>query len=130
MNSLFIGLMSGTSVDSIDAALLELTSTKKPKLIATHSHVIPQEIQQLIHNLCQPGTNEIETMGRLDRSLGALFAQAAITLVNKTEYSNGDITAIGSHGQTIRHRPSSSPNVEPSFSLQIADPNTLSLIHI
>ena len=125
MNSLFIGLMSGTSVDSIDAALLELTSTKKPKLIATHSHGIPQEIQQLIHTLCQPGTNEIETMGRLDRSLGALFAQAAITLINKTEYSNGDITAIGSHGQTIRHRPSSSPNVEPSFSLQIADPNTI-----
>ena len=84
MTSLFIGLMSGTSVDSIDAALLEITSTKKPKLIATHSHAIPQATQQLVHALCQPGTNEIETMGRLDRSLGALFAQAAITLVNKT----------------------------------------------
>lgn len=125
MNSLFIGLMSGTSVDNIDAALLELTSTKKPKLIATHSHAIPQATQQLVHSLCQPGINEIETMGRLDRSLGVLFAQAAITLVNKTQYSNEDITAIGSHGQTIRHRPSSSQDKEPSFSLQIADPNTI-----
>ena len=125
MNSLFIGLMSGTSVDSIDAALLELTSTKKPKLIATHSHAIPKAIQQLVDTLCQPGMNEIEIMGRLDRSLGALFAQAAITLVNKTQYSNEDITAIGSHGQTIRHQPSSSPDTKPSFSLQIADPNTI-----
>ena len=125
MSSLFIGLISGTSVDSIDAALLELTNTKKPKLIASHSHDIPQVTQQLVHALCQPGSNEIDTMGRLDRSLGALFAQAAITLVNKTEYSNGDIAAIGSHGQTIRHRPSSSPNIEPGFSLQIADPNTI-----
>ena len=68
MNSLFIGLISGTSVDSIDAALLELSSTKKPKLIATHSHAIPQATQQLVHALCQPGMNEIEIMGRLDHA--------------------------------------------------------------
>ena len=125
MNPLFIGLMSGTSVDNIDAALLEFSRTNRPKLIATHSHAIPQATQQLVHALCQPGTNEIETMGRLDRSLGALFAEAAIALVSKTQYSNKDITAIGSHGQTIRHRPSPSPNTVPSFSLQIADPNTI-----
>lgn len=125
MNPLFIGLMSGTSVDSIDAALLEFSSNNQPKLIATHSHAIPQAIQQLVHALCQPGANEIETMGRLDRSLGALFAEAAIALVSKTQYSNEDISAIGSHGQTIRHRPSPSPDTVPSFSLQIADPNTI-----
>ncbi|HCH20609.1 MAG TPA: anhydro-N-acetylmuramic acid kinase [Cellvibrionales bacterium] len=125
MNPLFIGLMSGTSVDSIDAALLEFSNTNKPKLIATHSHAIPKATQQLVHALCQPGNNEIEIMGRLDRSLGTLFAEATIALVSKTQYSNKDITAIGSHGQTIRHRPSSSPDTEPSFSLQIADPNTI-----
>ena len=129
MNSLFIGLISGTSVDSIDAALLELTSTKKPKLIATHNHAIPQTTQQLVHTLCQPGINEIEIMGRLDRSLGALFAQAAITLINKTQYSNEDITAIGSHGQTIRHQPPKTRgNGEQSFTLQIGDPNRIAYI--
>ncbi len=125
MTSLYIGLMSGTSVDSIDAALLDLSDPSKLRLLATHNHAIPQTIKRLIHKLCQPSDNEIETMGRLDRDLGRLFAEAATTLLKKSQHSKDDIAAIGSHGQTIRHGPSAMPDIQPSFSLQIADPNTI-----
>lgn len=125
MKQLFIGLMSGTSVDSIDAALLDLSNPKMLTLLARHSHPIPSSTQEIIHALCQPSDNEIEIMGRLDRDLGRLFAEAVIELLRFSQYTSKDIVAIGSHGQTIRHRPSVAPDTEPSFSLQIADPNTI-----
>lgn len=118
---LYIGLMSGTSADAIDAALVDLQST--PQLIAQHTLPLPLKTRQQIHGLSLPDDNEIDRMGALDVDMGKLFAQASLELLSKASVSAAQITAIGSHGQTIRHRPPRSP--QGTFTLQIGDPNLI-----
>ncbi len=118
---LYIGLMSGTSADAIDAVLVDLQFS--PKLIAQHSLPLPYKIQQQIHALSLPDENEIDRMCSLDTELGQLFAQASLDLLSKAKIANHDVVAIGSHGQTIRHRPPGS--IQGTFTLQIGDPNII-----
>ena len=118
---LYIGLMSGTSADAIDAALVDLTST--PQLIASLTQPIPDTLKQQIHAIALPGDNEIDRMGALDVELGKRFAACALDLIDKAGISKNEIVAIGSHGQTIRHRPPGSP--QGTFTLQISDPNLI-----
>ena len=114
---IYIGLMSGTSLDSVDAVAVRFEPAFE--LIASHSEPIPAEIDQQIRSIMQPGDNEIERMGRLDLELGKLFATATNNLISQNHLNKQEIAAIGSHGQTIRHRP------EAGFTLQIGDPNTI-----
>lgn len=113
----FIGLMSGTSLDSIDAVIVSFTP--EFRLHASHSHPLPAELRQQILNLNHGGPDEIDRMGALDVALGRLFAQAALAVLENSDFHAGQIRAIGSHGQTIRHRP------EHHFSLQIGDPASI-----
>ncbi|WP_323814289.1 anhydro-N-acetylmuramic acid kinase [Cellvibrio sp. NN19] len=118
---LYIGLMSGTSADAIDAALVDLQGT--PQLIAQHTLQLSTDIRHKIHGISLPGDNEIDRMGSLDIELGTLFAQASSVLLAKSGLGADQIVAIGSHGQTIRHRPPGS--AEGTFTLQIGDPNLI-----
>ena len=121
---LYIGLMSGTSIDSIDAAMVEFSPA--PHILATHTEPLSDAIKSQILALCEAGPDEIERAGRLDRTLGYLFAQAANTLLEKASLAPSRVTAIGSHGQTIRHRPpDTGMPAQQAFTLQIADPNTI-----
>ena len=120
----YIGLMSGTSMDAVDAALLAVDESHT-RLLATHREALPGELRSAVVQLCQPGDNEVERLGVLDRRLGELFAEAAVQLLQAADHSPADVAAIGSHGQTIRHRPPSSAASELPFSLQIGDPNTI-----
>lgn len=115
--------MSGTSIDAIDCALLHC-SAQRIELVATLVSVIPGGLRADIAAISQPGDNEIERLGILDRKLGQLFAEAALALLADSGFDPKDIAAIGSHGQTIRHRPPSAGN-ETAFSLQVGDPNTI-----
>jgi len=117
MPEYYIGLMSGTSIDAVDVVLAQIDE-QEIKVIAAHTHTIPINIKQSIFNLCQPGENEIDRMGKLDFQLGSLFAEAANRLIEQSGIDRKQIKAIGSHGQTIRHRPDS----EHPFTLQIANP--------
>jgi anhydro-N-acetylmuramic acid kinase len=124
-SALYVGLMSGTSVDAIDSALVRCTAVDVT-ILATHEHPIPADIKRQIAALSHSGADEIERMGILDRELGLLFAEAALRLLATANRQPGDITAVGSHGQTIRHRPpSASARTDASFTLQIGDPNTI-----
>ena len=123
MRQLYIGLISGTSIDCIDAALVDCTEDK-PLLLAHHEHPIDLPTKQAIAALCLPGDNEIDRMGELDLQLGGLFADAAKQLLAKAKLSYKEIVAIGSHGQTIRHRPPKQ-NHSSGFTLQIGDANTI-----
>lgn len=117
--------MSGTSVDAIDAALVQIGKTGV-ELLATHQHAIPAQTRQKITEISHPGDDEIERMGVLDRELGLLFGAATRQLLTTAGKDPNEITAIGSHGQTIRHRPpSSAADHTRSFTLQIGDPNTI-----
>ncbi|MCE9786249.1 anhydro-N-acetylmuramic acid kinase [Shewanella chilikensis] len=121
MNSgYFIGLMSGTSMDGVDAVLVDFSSGQ-PKLLGQHTEPLPTHLFKGLQRLCQPDTDEINRLGRLDRTVGKVFAAAVKQLLAKTGVSKEQVCAIGSHGQTVRHM----PNLEVGFTLQIGDPNTI-----
>lgn len=117
MSSLFIGLMSGTSMDAADAALVDFSFTP-PKLIATQRTPLTAELRAALLALCVPGPNEIERMAEFDARLGEIFAETTLALLKKSGVSTMDIQAIGSHGQTVRHQPGG----PYPFSLQIGNP--------
>lgn len=123
MNHLYVGLISGTSIDCIDAVILDC-SNALPKLIAFHEHAIDKTTKQAIAALCLPGDNEIDRMGAMDIQIGELFAEATRAVLVKANLKPEAITAIGSHGQTIRHRPPKENNSR-GFTLQIGDANTI-----
>ena len=120
--------MSGTSVDAIDCALVSCQSGNA-EVLTTCEYPIPQHLKHDIAALSQPGADEIERMGVLDRELGALFAGAALSLLKNARVDPDEVAAIGTHGQTIRHRPASvTDSRHRGFTLQIGDPNTIAEI--
>ena len=120
MHELYIGLMSGTSIDAIDAVLVDFNGSS-PQIIDTHTTPFTDSIHDALIDLCQPGPNEIQRTGKWDNQLGHLFADTVLALLNKNPQLSNKIKAIGSHGQTIRHR----PNDQYPFTLQIGDPNII-----
>jgi anhydro-N-acetylmuramic acid kinase len=123
--ALYVGLMSGTSIDAIDSALVHCGESGI-SLVATLAHPVPATLADRIAEISHPGDNEIESMGRLDRELGHLFAEAVSALLALAGIEANQVRAIGCHGQTIRHRPPSAlPDAASAFTLQIADPNTI-----
>ncbi|PKG56664.1 anhydro-N-acetylmuramic acid kinase [Shewanella sp. Choline-02u-19] len=118
--SYYIGLMSGTSMDGVDAVLVKFTADT-PTLVEYHSEAIPAPLLNNLQKLCLPGNDEINRLGHLDRAVGKLFAKAVNNLLEKAGVDKLAVIAIGSHGQTVRHM----PNLEMGFTLQIGDPNTI-----
>jgi anhydro-N-acetylmuramic acid kinase len=122
MSELYIGMISGTSADGIDAVLVDFKD-EKLNIIATEFTPYEASLKEKILGLYQPGNNEIARMGEMDTLLGKAFAQATLNLLKKHSISANKIKAIGSHGQTIRHLPD-----EPyRFTLQIGNPNIIAM---
>ncbi len=117
----YIGLMSGTSVDGIDAVIVSISPAGELKLEAVRQHSFPKDVHDEIHALSHPAGNELDRAGELDVALGRLFAEAANALLRDAGLSRSDIRAIGSHGQTIRHR----PRAKHAFSYQIGNPSVI-----
>ena len=125
----YVGLMSGTSADAIDALVLTLGENGELALVATREHPLDNSQKNAIAALSSPGENEIDRLGELDRSLGYAFAQATLALLDDSGLEREDITAIGSHGQTVRHRPKGKAGGRATgFTLQLGDPNTIAEI--
>lgn len=118
----YIGLMSGTSLDAIDAVLVSF-SDNQPTLHHAINFPLDKTLRADLLALSAPGENEIERMGQLDISLGQSFAVAVNQLLQETDIDATQVRATGSHGQTIRHRPDL--NNGKNFTLQIGDPNTI-----
>lgn len=116
-----IGLMTGTSVDGIDAVLVQIGSGEF-SLQSTLNLPLPADLQQAVLDLCQPGDNEIDRAGAVSRQLSLCYAQACRTLLEQTGLKPEQIRAIGCHGQTVRHRPG-----DGGFSLQLGCPDTLAV---
>jgi anhydro-N-acetylmuramic acid kinase len=93
-------------------------------LLAAEAVGITPDLRRELLSLCQPGANEIERLGHADRLLGIEFAHATHVLLKQAGVRADQITAIGSHGQTIRHRPQATAGA-PAFTLQIGDANTI-----
>ncbi len=126
MSELYVGLMSGTSMDGIDAALVEfggIDSPQKVRLVSDHSHAIPPKLKEKLRLLSADApAASIDMLGETDTELGLVFADAVNTLLKLSGIKAEQITAIGSHGQTIRHQ----PRLKNSFSMQIGDANRIS----
>lgn len=119
-SDIYIGMMSGTSMDGIDVVAVDF-STKPFTLLGSHSEPFRDSFCQSLQELSQPGDNEINRLGQLDRQMGTNFANACNTLLKKHQIDKKRIRAIGSHGQTIRHQ----PHLPTPFTLQIGDPNVI-----
>lgn len=117
MKNLYIGLMSGTSMDGVDAVIIDFSN--EAKLVASHHLPMPAALKEDLIAICQPSFDEINRLGVLDIQVAELFVTAVEALLKKTSVNKNQIRAIGSHGQTIRHM----PNGQYPFTLQIGDPN-------
>ena len=121
MPDLYIGLMSGTSLDGIDAALVDFKDNKT-RLVEFTYHPFPADIQSVIQHLSKPDCPVLlKEYGAMDTKLGLLFAETVTTLLAKTGIPASSVKAIGSHGLTIYH----APDIRLPFSLQIGDPNII-----
>ncbi len=120
-SGLYIGIMSGTSADGVDAVLI-FVREPEPATCETRgaAHVpFPDALRAELLALMQPGDNEIERAGRATVALMHLYAEAVKTLLLSVNVPSAQIVAIGSHGQTVRHRP------EHGFTVQLNNPALL-----
>lgn len=126
-SQLYIGIMSGTSADGIDLALVDF-STGKPDLIASYYQAYDEKTYQKITELYQPNGNEIDKAFTLDMLLAKQFAQAINQFISQEKIDINTIAAIGNHGQTIRHRPNITSEIAAPFTLQIGCNQTLATL--
>jgi len=115
--TLYIGVMSGTSLDGLDIALVELAPAIK--LIATHYIPMPDSLRTELLGLCASGPDEIARSAIAQQNWVKLAALGIHTLLDQQKLKPENIRAIGSHGQTIRHEPAR------GFTVQIGNPALL-----
>ena len=119
-DGLFVGLMSGTSVDGIDAALVSFTP--RLRLLAARTYPLPDELAAHVLQISQTQTPvTLDAIGELDTRLGMALAEATRDLLEDGGFRPEAIRAIGSHGQTLRHRPFG----EAPFTMQLGDGNVI-----
>ena len=120
MATLYLGLISGTSADGIDVALASFA--RKPKLLASLTHPYPEDLRRRILALAQgDGRIALDEFGALDVEIARAFAAAATALLQREGVAANKIRALGSHGQTVRHRPLGAT----PYTMQLGDPNVI-----
>jgi anhydro-N-acetylmuramic acid kinase len=119
--TVYAGLISGTSMDGVEAVALEISAAGMSIRGAVHVDY-PQELgARLRAAVADPARCDLDEFGALDAQVGDVFAQAMQELLQFTGFTAGDIRAIGSHGQTVLHRPQDTL----PFTIQIGDPNRI-----
>lgn len=121
----FLGLMSGTSADGIDAALVRFDDDRahaRPTLLHGRTHAWQPALRERLVALGQQTQAlTLDDVGELDVRIGHAFAAAALATLRAAGVAARDITAIGSHGQTLRHR----PHGDAPFTLQLGDAHVI-----
>ncbi len=120
MSELYIGLMSGTSLDGADVVLVELDETE----CVVHAASItpfPEKLETRLRALVRTAAASLQELGTLDTALGEFFAECVRQLVAESAYELDDIKAIGHAGHTIYHKPAA----PQPFSMQLGDPNVI-----
>ncbi|MDR3387234.1 MAG: anhydro-N-acetylmuramic acid kinase [Rudaea sp.] len=118
--ALYLGLISGTSADGIDVALTSFAP--QPRLHSALTHPYPESLRQRILALAQGnGHIALDELGALDVEIAQNFAAAANTLLARTGVAPAAVSALGSHGQTVRHRPYGAV----PYTLQLGDANVI-----
>ncbi len=117
---LFVGVMSGTSMDAVDCALVDFSSTP-PRLLAHKSTPWPPTLRERLQTAAAGGPMAATAFGRLDTAVGQFIGSAVNALLEESDCNPAEIAAIGSHGQTIAHAPDGD---EPT-TVQLGDANVI-----
>ena len=118
--ALYVGLISGTSMDAVDAALIAF-GDGGAHTVATHSATIPHDLRRELHALAQEPSGPAIRFWNADARLGSTFADAALDLLDVAGVDAHEVAAIGSHGQTVYH----APGATPPLTVQLGDPSII-----
>jgi anhydro-N-acetylmuramic acid kinase len=123
-HSLFIGLMSGTSADGVDAVLSRIDEGGEWLGVQAHAHrPFEASLRSALVALNTPGPDEIERAARAAHALSLAYAQAVQAVLAEGGVGAGDVAALGAHGQTVRHRPGAFGDT--GYTVQLLHPATL-----
>ena len=125
---LYVGIMSGTSLDGIDAALLDL-SGNSVKLLATHYQAYPESLKESLLALHQPTHNELHQTQIIANVLARNYADATQSLLHSAKLTPLQVRAIGCHGQTIRHRPESGYTIQLCNAALLAELSGITVVN-
>ncbi len=117
---LYIGVMSGTSMDGVDTALVSIEDDSIT-LLAHDEFPMPDDLKARLLEVCIGQKTDLIAIGELDHQLGHLFADAVLQLLNKSDTPASSVTAIGNHGQTVFHQPTG----DSPFTMQLGDANII-----
>ncbi|MCA1770157.1 MAG: anhydro-N-acetylmuramic acid kinase [Halomonas sp.] len=123
----YIGLMSGTSLDGIDAALVEIDDTpsgNRPRLMGTHAEPMPSLLRKQLWKLCHARKTTFAELAEAEDAFCRLQAEAVKALLLRSRTPPEVVVAIGSHGQTIEHAPRGHAG-GPAYTLQLDNPSLL-----
>ncbi len=118
MSTLFLGLISGTSADGIDAALVRFDDTALPTVVHALTEPYEDSLKARVEHMIAGGTGSLQELAELDVEVGDAFANVASTLLKQAGIDASAVSAVGSHGQTVFHHPGYS-------TLQVGDPNRI-----
>ena len=122
-SEIYVGLMSGTSLDGVDVAILEFADFP-PRLLFSKTTPYNPSLRDRLQTLCRSQTTSLEKLYSLDAELGETYAELVNSALVEATITRQEIAAIGCHGQTIRHSPDSST----PYSAQIGDPNRIATL--
>lgn len=122
-SELYIGIMSGTSLDAVDAVIASI-SEDAIELVQTHSRPIPAQLRQQILKVSTDQPTTVSVIGSIDHLLGKLYAETANELLALANVPSSSIKAIGNHGQTVCHQPTG----DTPFTIQLGDANLIAAL--
>lgn len=117
----YIGVMSGTSLDAVDAVLLHFDSSGQATAAGGASLELSRELRHELLALNTSGTDELDRSARASLALAELYAETVRNLLHTTHTRADDITAVGVHGQTVRHRPDLGYTIQLNAPARVAE---------
>ena len=122
-SDIYIGLMSGTSLDGVDVAIVDFTRYP-PTNLYQNTLPYPADLRQCLRELIHSQASDLDDLSRIDAELAEIYARAIQHALHHMALKPGDIAAVGCHGQTVRHHPQG----KIPYTVQLGDPGRLAAL--